>query len=154
MANKKTNGVDLNHLMEMVDELQAKNAALELDNGDLQKQIELMMAENLRVEDLYTEERKARREASHAKFLLEGEVKTLATQLTAAKELRALETRKRHFSIPKFVIVSAVALVVLMASFTLQKLCIIGPSVGFGIQCSMAMVIAWCYAIIWDRSRK
>lgn len=147
-------GVDIDHLMDMNDALQAKNAGLELENGDLQKQIELLVAENVRVEDLYAEERKVRRDASHAKFLLEGEVKKLATQLQAAKELRAVERSNRHGSIPKFVIVAAIALVVMMASFMLQKLCAIGPSVGYGIQCGMSMVIAWCYAIIWDRSRK
>ena len=78
----------------------------------------------------------------------------LCTQLEAAQGLRTVEKSKRHGSVPKFVIVAAVALVILMTSFALQKLSAIGPSVGYGIQCGAAMVIAWCYAIIWDRSRK
>ena len=121
---------------------------------DLIRQNSLMIHQYVDMENRYNDERQARRDASHAKRMLEEEVKKLTTQVQAAKELRAVEKRKRHGSIPKFVIVAAVALVVLMASFMLQKLCAIGPSVGYGIQCGMAMVIAWCYAIIWDRSRK
>ena len=121
---------------------------------DLIRQNSLMIHQYVDMENRYNDERQARRDASHAKRMLEEEVKKLTTQVQAAKELRAVEQSKRHASIPKFVIVAALALVVLMASFTLQKLSIIGPSVGFGIQCGMAMVIAWCYAIIWDRSRK
>ena len=137
-----------------VEALQAKNVALELEIGDLEKQAEMFRKEFIRMEDRYNEERKQRVDAQRAKVDLEEEVLHRSIQLQAAEELRAVEKRKRHGSIPKFVIVAAIALVVLMASFMLQKLCAIGPSVGYGIQCGMAMVIAWCYAIIWDRSRK
>ena len=84
---------------------------------------------------------------------LQEELNKRQGQLNYEREQRDRGQKKRHGSIPKFVIVSAVALMVLMASFMLQKLCIIGPSVGYGIQCSMSMVIAWSYAIIWDRAR-
>lgn len=137
-----------------VEALQAKNVALELEIGDLEKQTEMFQKEFIRMEDRYNEERKQRVEAQRVKVGLEEEVLHRSIQLQVAEEMRAAEKRKRHGSIPKFVIVAAIALVVLMASFMLQKLCAIGPSVGYGIQCGMAMVIAWCYAIIWDRSRK
>ena len=127
---------------------------LERENDELLKQMELLTQQVIMAEDRYAEERNRRREEQSLNADLKDRVLYLCTQLEASRELRNVEKSKRHGSIPKFVIVSAVALAVLMASFTLQKLCIIGPSVGFGIQCSMAMVIAWCYAIIWDRSRK
>ena len=151
MSAKKTSGT--NQRAE-IESLQAKNVALELEIGDLEKQAEMFRKEFIRMEDRYNEERKRRVEAQRVKVDLEEEVLHRSIQLQVSEELRAVEKRKRHGSIPKFVIVAAVALVVLMASFMLQKLCAIGPSVGYGIQCGMAMVIAWCYAIIWDRSRK
>lgn len=151
MSAKKTSGT--NQRAE-IESLQAKNAALELEIGDLEKQAEMFRKEFIRMEDRYNEERKQRVEAQRVKVDLEEEVLNLSIRLQVAEEMRAVEKRKRHGSIPKFVIVAAIALVVLMASFMLQKLCAIGPSVGYGIQCGMAMVIAWCYAIIWDRSRK
>ena len=139
---------------EMIEALQAKNAELELEVGDLHEQMKRFISENVKLDDRYNEERERRREAQRLSADLEEELQYLSTQLQVANELIAVEKSKRHGSVPKFVIVAAIALVALMASFTLQKLCIIGPSVSFGIQCSMAMVIAWCYAIIWDRSRK
>ena len=151
MSAKKTSGTNPRAEIEA---LQAKNVALELEIGDLEKQTEMFRKEFIRMEDLYNKERKQRVDAQRAKVDLEEEVLHRSIQLQVAEEMRAAEKRKRHRSIPKFVIVAAIALVVLMASFMLQKLCAIGPSVGYGIQCGMAMVIAWCYAIIWDRSRK
>ena len=139
---------------EMIDALQAKNAELELEVGDLQEQMKRFISENVKLDDRYNEERERRREVQRANEMQKDRIQYLLNQLDAAKTWRAVEQSKRHGSIPKFVIVASVALVVLMASFTLQKLCIIGPSAGYGIQCSMAMVIAWCYAIIFDRSRK
>lgn len=139
---------------EMIEALQAKNAELELENGDLREQVEIYQKEAIRTEDRYLEEHHKWRDAVHGKIAAENALFCLSTQLDAAKTMQAVERKKRHASIPKFVIVAAIALAVLMASFVLQKLSVIGPSVSFGIQCSMAMVIAWCYAIIWDRSRK
>ena len=136
-----------------VEELKASNAALIDENEDLKNQNDLLVQENVRMEDRYNEERKQRVEAQKKAVVLQEELNKRQGQLNYEREQKHLGQKKRHGSIPKFVIVSAVALVVLMASFMLQKLCIIGPSVGYGIQCIMAMVIAWSYAIIWDRAR-
>ena len=127
---------------------------LERENDELLKQMELLTQQVIKAEDRYAEERNRRREEQSINADLKDRVLYLCTQLEASRELRNVEKRNRHDSIPKFVIVASIALVVLMASFMLQKLSILGPSLGYGIQCSMAMVIAWCYAIIWDRSRK
>lgn len=120
---------------------------------DLQKQVQLLIEQNIKADDQYIKEREHRREVQRHNAELEERVRCLVTQLEAAQGLRTVEKSKRHNSIPKFVIVAAVALLILMASFMLQKLCAIGPAVGYSIQCGMSMVIAWCYAIIWDRSR-
>ena len=121
---------------------------------DLCRQNKLLVEQIAKTEDHYNEEHKMRVEAKKAAIELEEKVIHLTAQLEASKELRKVEQSKRNGSIPKFVIVAAIALVVLMGSFLLQKLSAIGPSVGYGIQCGMAMVIAWCYAIIFDRSKK
>ena len=156
MSAKKTmtNAVDVAELYETIDELKAKNEALYEDCCDLQKQNEILVAESLEVENRYSDERKLRVEAVNARNALEDRIKFLYTGIAVTKKQIAFEKKKRHASIPKFVIVSAIALVVLLASFMLQKLSAIGPSVGYTIQCGMSMIIAWCYAIIWDRSRK
>ena len=74
----------------------------------------------------------------------------LSKTLANANKEKALKL----VSIPKFVIVAAAALVAFIVTMELQKLNIIWPSLGFGIQCLCAMVIAWCYAIIVERSKK
>ena len=139
---------------EMIDALQAKNAELELENGDLREQVDIYQKEAIRADDRYSAEHKKWKDAIYEKFAAENDRFIMATQLEAEKALNATQRKKRHASIPKFVIASAVALVLFIAAMELQKLNIIWPSLGFGVQCLMAMVIAWCYAIIWDRSRK
>ena len=131
-----------------------KKEELLFEVEDLCKQNQLLVEQYASMEDRYNEERSMRVEAKKAAIELEEKVIHLTAQLEASRELRKVEQSKRHGSIPKFVIVAAIALVVLMGSFLLQKLSAIGPSVGYGIQCGMAMVIAWCYAIIFDRSKK
>ena len=156
MSAKKTNEGELSTacLYEEIEALQAKNAALDMDNQDLRVQCDLFKDQVIRAEEQYQKERDHRREVQRENEELKDRVFRLSAQLEATKSMRDAEQRKRHGSIPKFVIVAAVALLVLMASFSLQKLSLIGPAVGFGIQCGSAMVIAWCYAIIFDRSRK
>ena len=155
MAKKNNEGeLSTACLYEEIDALQAKNAALELDNGDLQEQSNRFMKQAVEALEKCDKEHEYRREVQRENEELKDRVFRLSAQLDATKALRDTERRKRHGSIPKFVIVAAVALLVLMTSFSLQKLSLIGPAVGFGIQCGSAMVIAWCYAIIWDRSRK
>lgn len=129
-------------------------ADLKWEIDELIKQNQLYVEQNLKAEERCKKEHDMRREVQSINEELKSRVQYLATRLEAAQGIRAVEKSKRHGSIPKFVIVAAIALVVMMASFMLQKLCAIGPSVGYGIQCGMSMVIAWCYAIIWDRSRK
>jgi hypothetical protein len=145
MSTKKTNNADTAVKLGPLD--------LERENDELLKQMELLTQQVIKAEDRYIEEREKRREVQSINAGLKDKVQYLSTQLEAAQGIRAVEKSKRHGSIPKFVIVAAIALVVLMASFLLQKLSAIGPSVGYGIQCTMSMVISWCYAIIYDRSR-
>ena len=138
---------------EMIEALQAKNAGLELDIGDLEKQVEVFQKEVIRMEDRYDEERKNRVRAEKVSIELEEQVNRLTAQVEAAKWLRTVEKRKRHASIPKFVVTSAVALIALMIPYSLLKLGCIDPQTGFGVECVLMMVIAFCYGIIWDRSR-
>jgi FtsZ-binding cell division protein ZapB len=155
MAEKvKKNEVKIADLHKEIEELKAKNKALHDDCLDLQKQNDLLVKKSIDSEDRYNEERKLRVDARNAEIAMEERATHLATKIQAEKEKRVLEQAKRHASITKFVIVAAVALVVLLASFMLQKITAIGPSVGYTIQCGMSMIIAWCYALIWDRSRK
>lgn len=156
MSAKKTNdkAAEVKELHAMIEELKAKNEALYLECCDLQKQNDLLVKESIEDRDRCDEERKQRVKIQREKVDLEENVKFLTLRLNEVKEQRMAERNKRHASIPKFVIVSAAAMVVLLASFMLQKVCAIGPSAGYTIQCGMSIIIAWCYALIWDRSRK
>lgn len=160
-AKKTTSFADVTNiadLYEKIDALQAENSALELEIGDLRKENERLMKECISFEDRYGEEHKKRMherdEASKAKAELECKIKFFTDSIDVTKKQIAYEKKQRHASIPKFVIVAAASMVVMMAAFMLQKADVLDPSVGFGIQTATAMVIAWCYATIWDRSRK
>lgn len=120
---------------------------------DFQKQMELLVKENVRLEDLYNAERKKRVRAEKLLNGLEEQHTYLKAQLETAKELKAVEKRKRHENIPKFVIVAASALLMMVIPYSLQQMAVIGPQTAYTIQCVLMMVIAWCYATIWDRSR-
>ncbi len=61
---------------------------------------------------------------------------------------------KRQRSLIKLVIIAITSIVLQTVPCTLQKLCIIGPQLSFGLQCVLFMVTSWCYGIIWERSRK
>ena len=159
MAKKTNEGaVAVADLHEQLDALQAENAELLSENDALRKENDRLMKDFIRMEDRYGEEHQKRmRERNDASLItayMSKRVKFLDTQLKAAKELRATEKSKRQASVIKFIIASAVALVLLAVPCTLQKLGIIGPQLCYAIECSLMMVIAWCYALIWDRSKK
>lgn len=138
----------------IIDELKAKNAELDKDNQDLRIQCELFMDQVIAADKRRIEEYEFRRDIQRENEELKIRLRCKSVQLDAANSLRASRKQKRMASVPKFVIIAAAALVAFIVTMELQKLSIIGPAVGFGIQCGAAMVIAWCYAIIWDRSRK
>ena len=120
---------------------------------DVQKQMELLVSENVRLDDLYNAERTKRVRAEKLLNGLEVDMSYYKAQLETAKELRAVEKKRRHGTIPKFVIVAASALLMMVIPYSLQQMAVIGPQTAYTIQCVLMMVIAWCYAIIWDRSR-
>ncbi len=159
MSAKKTNdAVAIADLHEKIDALQAENAALVLENGNLRDETDRHIRECIRFEDRYAEEHQKRmRERGDFALInarLIDRVNRLDTQLKAAKELRTVEKSKRNGSVPKLLIASAVALLLIAVPCTLQKLSIIGPQLSYAIECGLMMVIAWCYALIWDRSKK
>lgn len=158
MAKKNEGAVAIADLHEQLDALQAENAELMHENEALRRESERLMKDCIRFEDRYGEEHQKRmRERGRADKTISEltcDNECLRAKLDSDRELRALYQMKRQGSIPKFVIASAVALVLLAVPCTLQKLSIIGPQLCYAIECSLMMVIAWCYALIWDRSKK
>lgn len=158
MAKKNEVAISIDAVYEQVDELQAENAKLELELGDLREDLKRLISANAQLEDRFSAEHKKRMlERNKAQKSIDDLMvnnERINTQIEAAKELRSLERSKRLASIPKFVIVSAVALALLIVPSELQRLSIIGPQLGYAIESGLMMVIAWCYAIIFDRSRK
>ena len=159
MAKKTFEGLEnIADLYEKIDALQAENSALVLENGDLRKDNERLMKEFIGMEDRYGEEHKKRMheraKADDTNKWLCKKIAYLSVQLEASKELRATEKSKRQASVLKFVIASAVAFALLLVPCLLQRWDILDPQISYAIECALMMVIAWCYALIWDRTKK
>lgn len=137
-----------------IDKVLEENAFLRKENDDLLTQVDLFKDQVIAADKKYFKERDERRDLMSENEALKLKVIRLTAKICAQNEKKDYERKKRLASIPKFVIISAVALLAIIVEMELQKLNVIWPSLGFGIQCVLAMVIAWCYAIVWDRSRK
>ena len=157
---KKTNegAVAVADLHETITALEAECSALAQENEHLRREADRLMKDCIRFEDRFGEEHQKRmRERGRADKTISEltcDNECLRAKLDAEKELRALHQCKRQASVSKLVIASAVAVVLLTVPCALQKLSIIGPQLSYAIECSLMMVIAWCYALIWDRSKK
>lgn len=158
MAKKNESAVAVADLHEKIDSLEAECAEIGKENEYLRREVERLMKDCIRFEDRYGEEHQKRmRERGKADKTI-GELTCdndlLRAKLNTEREIRALHQRKRQASVSKLVIASAVAVVLLLVPCALQRWGIIGPQLGYAIECSLMMVIAWCYALIWDRSKK
>lgn len=128
------------------------------DNVDLQKQVELHRQQLIRLEDRYNSEkdqwRKYRLDMITQNDMLRENIMHLETRLE--KQMAAGEKAKSHrvATVPRLVVIAAAALALCAVPFALQKLCIIGPQLAFSIDAGLLMAISWCYALIWDRTRK
>lgn len=139
-------------------ELLDANAALVEENLDLQKQNDLLVEQITGLENRYNQDR-ARWNKYKAEVLADNEAlekRNMALENAEEKyrKAQAQEYSRRVSTIPKFVFAALLALMGMGVAYILQKLCVIGPSAGFGLQCLMAMVISWCYATIVERARK
>lgn len=158
---KKTKKEDaslcVDELVKEIDLMKQEKAELLAEIEGLRDHNERLMKDYISLEDRFNKEHKERMmERSNAGKLhtyLGKRIVYFSTQLETEQARRKVEMTKRRNSIPKFVIVSAVAMVLLTVPFTLQSLAVIGPQLGFGIEAALMMVISFCYAIIWDRSR-
>ena len=97
------------------------------------------------------EERKTMQEACDS---LSQDVEHWRTKARTAAELRNVEKLRKANSAPRLVIISFISLIFCCIPYLLQKACVIGPQLAYGIQTGLMMAIAWCYALIWDRTRK
>lgn len=139
-------------------DLKAENAALMDENIDLARQNELLVKQHTGLEDRFNLE-KARWKQYKADMLTENEaLRQRNIALEQAEEKRrigiAQERSRRIATVPKLVIIAAGALAALAIPYTLQVAGVIGPQLSYGIQCGLMMAISWCYALIWDRTRK
>ena len=107
------------------------------------------------LENALAHERELREQEQDAfrkhKDLLFHHLNILRKKNNLAKAAQKAAEEKRQKSLLKFVVIAASSIVLLAVPCTLQKLCIIGPHLSFGLQCGLFMVATWCYAIIWDR---
>ena len=128
------------------------------ENAELAHQNELLMKQYIGLEDRFNQE-KTKWWQYKADVLGENEeIRTHALrqerQIEKLKAAGEQERSRRIATVPKLVVTSAVALALVMVPCMLQKLSIIGPQLSYGIECGLMMVVSWCYALIWDRTRK
>lgn len=128
------------------------------DNEELAHQNDLLMKQYIGLEDRFNQE-KAKWRQYKADVLGENEeIRTHALrQERQIEKLRAAGEQERNHrvaTVPMLVVISAAAMALVMVSCMLQKLCVIGPQLSYGIECGLMMVVSWCYALIWDRTRK
>ena len=125
---------------------------------DLQEEAKRLTRGQLSAEDKLAEEHKARMhergKAQKTIVALKTMAERLTVQLDAARELRRVTQERRRRSLPKFVVISAVALGMFLVPYALLDLGVIGERLAFGIEAPLMMVIAWCYATIWERTRR
>jgi hypothetical protein len=153
MAKKKTDvGMDINAFHE------AMTCGLTPEMEDMERQLEELVKQNIALENRFNEEHKLRmheRNASEGQQLyLHRKVNLLSEKLYKERLSKEQEMNRKRKSVPGFVIAALTAFVLLIVPNLLQKLAIIGPQLSFAIQTFLAMVIAFCYGIIIERTGK
>lgn len=128
------------------------------DNTDLQKQLELLREQHIKLKDRYSDEkeqwRKYRRDLMAENDTLRDNVLLLDNKLKMLDSVKANERSRLVATVPKLVIISAAALALCGVPWLLQKLSVIGPQLSYTLQLGLMMVISWCYALIFDRTKK
>ena len=128
------------------------------ENKELQAQADLHIQQYVKLKDQLNCERetwnKRRRELTR-------EVEAIRSRLDIADRScekmridKSHERAARIASVPKLVVASLVATGCLAIPYTLQTAGVLDPRISYGIQSALMMVISWCYAMIWDRTRK
>jgi hypothetical protein len=85
---------------------------------------------------------------------LHRKVQQLTDQLHKERLNRELAMKKKRKSVPVFVVIAALAFVMLLVPNILQKFSVIGSHLSYAIQSILMMVTAFCYAVILERSGK
>ena len=128
------------------------------DNVDLQKQVELHRQQLIKLEDRFNSEKAQWRQYRHDLMAENDTLRDSVLHLTQSLEKEKLASVKEHSrrvaTVPRLVVIATATLALCAVPFALQKLCIIGPQLAFSIDAGLLMAISWCYALIWDRTRK
>ena len=131
---------------------------LEAQVADLQEEAKRMISLHIEMEDRYGKEYRAR---MHERNAFDGKIAEakahtdfLLTQLQVEKNLRKCDQERRRRSLPKFVLISLMAMGLILIPYGLLQGGIICERLAFLIEAPLMMVVSWCYAMIWDRTRK
>lgn len=134
-----------------VEDLQAECKSIHEQNELLQKQY-------INLQDRYSSEKdswkKYRRDMLAENEALREHCMNLEHRADKLQHAAEQERSRRVATAPKLVIISAAALALCGVPWLLQKLSVIGPQLAYTLQLGLMMAISWCYALIWDRTRK
>lgn len=141
-----------------LEQLQHENMLLREDNEDLRKQTELFVSQLAEADDRLAAQREKfndyRADASQAADAMMRRIKELEAAAEKRKVAKHQERAARVASASKLVVIAASLLIPTAAANLLQRFGIVDPQIGFALQASCMMGISWCYALIWDRTRK
>ena len=141
----------------IVDDTETIIEEIDPEKQEMQNQIDILIQKAIKADDQYRDERRSherdRKIFDAARLELHQTIEALHTDLAKANERERKATQRRHGSIPRLVLISLVSLVTLAIPYFLQNLSVIGPQLSFTIQCGLFMAIAWCMALIWERSK-
>ncbi len=125
---------------------------------ELQREVDRLTDANAQLENALENERRHRlmeRKASETyKDILRGRISHLRESLHQERTEKKAERQRQLAAIPKFIIAGAAALILAIIPYALEKLNIIDTHLAYAIQCGLYMVIAWCEAAVWERSRR
>lgn len=148
-----------------LEQLQHENMMLREDNEDLHKQVELFVSQLAEADDRICDWRSKHEDLRKKHNAYCADAKRSADsmllriqELEAAAEKRKVakhqERAARVATASKLVVIAASLLIPTVAVNLIQKFGLIDAQIGFALQAICMMGISWCYALIWDRTRK
>lgn len=125
---------------------------------DMEQQLERLIQQNLSLDNKLSTEHKLRMRERNAaegtELYLRRKLQTAEEKLQKERIGREQKHKERMASIPVLAIVGLVSLALLFVPSVLHELQIISQRLSSLIQHSLAMEVAWCMALIWDRAGK
>lgn len=125
---------------------------------DMERQLDRLIQQNLSLDNKLATEHKLRMRERNAaegtELYLRRKLQNTEEKLQKERVAKEQKHMKRMAAIPVLAVTSLLALALLAVPATLQQFGIIGPQLSHAMQSGLFMIIAWCMALVWDRTGK